>query len=72
MNNTKAPGEYGITSETFKEAFETFPIYITAMYNGCWRKGVFPKRWKRAKQIPVVKRGKEDSEEVTKFRPISL
>jgi retron-type reverse transcriptase len=42
------------------------------MYNGCLRKGVFPKRWKRAKLIPIVKPGKEDSEEVTKFRPISL
>ena len=42
------------------------------MYNGCLRKGVFPKRWKRTKLIPIVKPGKEDSEEVTKFRPISL
>jgi hypothetical protein len=42
------------------------------MYNGCLRKGVFPMRWKRAKLIPTVKPGKEDSEEVTKFRPISL
>jgi hypothetical protein len=33
------------------------------------RRGVFPKRWKRAKLIPIVKPGKEDSEEVTKFRP---
>jgi hypothetical protein len=72
MNNKKAPGEDGITGEIFKQAFETFPKYITAMYNGCLRKGVFPKRWKRAKLIPIVKPGKEDSEEVTKFRPISL
>jgi hypothetical protein len=42
------------------------------MYNGCLRKGVFPKRWKRAKMVPIVKPGKEDSEEVTKFRPMSL
>jgi hypothetical protein len=42
------------------------------MYNGCLRKGVFPKRWKRAKLIPIVKPGKEGSQEVTKFRPVSL
>ena len=42
------------------------------MYNECLRRGVFPKRWKRAKLIPIVKPGKEDSEEVTNFRPISL
>jgi hypothetical protein len=36
------------------------------------RKGVFPKRWKRAKLTPIVKSGKEDSEEEMKFRPTSL
>jgi hypothetical protein len=72
MNNKEAPGEDGITGEIFKQAFETFPKYITAMYNECLRKGVFPKRWKRAKLIPIVKPGKEGIEEVTKFRAISL
>ena len=71
VNNKKAPGEDGITGEIFKQAFETLPKYITAMYNGCLRKGVFTKRWKCAKLIPVVKPGK-DSDEVTKFRPIGL
>jgi hypothetical protein len=71
MNKQKAPGD-GITGEIFKQAFETFPIYITAMYNGCLQKGVFPQKWKRAQLIPIVKPGKEDSKEVTKFRPISL
>jgi hypothetical protein len=42
------------------------------MYNECLRKGIFPKRWKRAKLIPIVKPGKESSEQVTKYRPISL
>ena len=72
MNSKKAPEEDGITGEIFKQAFETFKKYITAIYNGCLRKGVFPKRWKRAKLIPIVKPGKEDSEEVTKCGPISL
>jgi len=42
------------------------------MYNGCLRRGVFPKRWKTAKLIPIVKPGKENSDEFSKFRPISL
>jgi hypothetical protein len=42
------------------------------MYNGCLRREVFPKRWKTAKLIPIVKPGKENSDEVSKFRPISL
>jgi hypothetical protein len=72
MNNKKAPGEDGITGEIFKQTLGTVPKYITAMRNGCLRKGGFPKRGKRAKLIPNVKPGKQDNEEVTKFRPISL
>jgi hypothetical protein len=71
LNNKKVPGEDGITGEIFKQTFEIFPKYITAIYNEFLRRRVFPKRWKRAKLIPTVKPGKEDSEEVTKFRPIS-
>jgi hypothetical protein len=42
------------------------------LYRGCLRRGVFPSRWKRAKLIPITKTGKENSDEVSKFRPISL
>jgi hypothetical protein len=42
------------------------------MYNGCLRRGVFPTRWKRAQLVPITKPGKENSEDVSKFRPISL
>jgi hypothetical protein len=42
------------------------------MYNGCLRRVVFPKRWKTVKLIPIVKPGKENSDKVSKFRPISL
>jgi hypothetical protein len=39
MNNRKAPGEDGITGEIFNLAFQTIPKFITALYNGCLRKG---------------------------------
>jgi hypothetical protein len=42
MDKRKAPGEDGITGEMYKSTFEIFPKYITAIYNGCLRKGVFP------------------------------
>ena len=50
----------------------TLPRYLTAIYNGCLKDGVFPKRWKKAKIIPRVKPGKQGSDEVNKFRPIRL
>ena len=58
MDKKKAPGEDGIIGEVYKSAFEVFPRYINAMYNGYLRRGVFPKRWKTAKLIPFVKPGK--------------
>jgi hypothetical protein len=72
LGDKKAPGVDGITGEIYKDAFKMFPNYITALYNGCLRQGSFPTRWKRAKVIPVIKPGKENSIEVSKFRPISL
>jgi hypothetical protein len=65
MGNKEAPGEDGITGEIYKSTFETFPSYITALYNGCLRRGVFPTRWKRAKLIPITKPGQENSEDVS-------
>jgi len=72
MKKKKAPEEDGITGEVFKNAFDIFPKYITALYNGRLRKGVFPKRWKVTKPIPIVKPGKENIDDVSKCRPISL
>ena len=48
MRNKKAPGEDGITSEIFKGLVEILPRYTTAIYNGCFRNGSFPTRWKKA------------------------
>jgi len=44
----------------------------TCNLNGCRREGVLTKRWKKARIVPIVKTGKEGSDEVNKFRPISL
>jgi len=71
MDKKNAPEEDGITGEIYEETFETFPRFITAMYNGCY-KVHFSKRWKRAKLIPIVKPEKENSEDVLKYRPLSI
>ena len=67
-----APEENVITGEVYKSAFENFPKYLTAIYNCCLWRGEFPKRWNKAKLIPTVKPGKENDNNVSKFRPISL
>ena len=72
MDYTKSPGEDGITSKILLQVTEIIPKSITAIYNACLKRGIFPKQWKRARIIPIVKPGKEDSLELTKFRPICL
>ena len=72
MNKNKAPGEDGITSDILQRAFNLLPKSTTAMYNRCLRTACFPRIWKRAKIIPIVKPGKETSDDISKCRPISL
>jgi len=43
MGNKKAPGEDAITGEIYKSTIDFFNC-ITAMYNECLRRGVFPVR----------------------------
>jgi len=69
---SKAPGEDGFNSDIFLEIFKRFSTVFTEIYNGCLRKGHFPKQWKSSIIIPIVKPGKEGSTDVTKYRHISL
>ena len=46
--NKNAPWLDCIPSEVFKSLAEILPRYITAIYNGCLRKGIFPKKWKKS------------------------
>ena len=66
MNNNKAPGIDGITGNIYKQVFNTVPTFLTALYNGCLKQGIFPTNWKEAKIIPCIKPGREKSTEVTK------
>jgi hypothetical protein len=72
MNKNKAPGEYSVTSDILHRALNLLPKSTTAMYNGCLRTACFPRIWKRAKTIPIVKPGRETSDDTSKYRPISL
>jgi hypothetical protein len=55
MDNKKAPCIDGITGEVYKSVFENSPEYLTAINTNCLNRGIFPKRWKTSKLIPIVK-----------------
>jgi hypothetical protein len=68
----KAPGQDGINSEMLLRVYKYFPLSVTDIYNECRTRGCFPNQWKRSIIIPIVKPGKENSKEPSKYRPISL
>ena len=70
MNKNKAPGADGITSGILQRAFNLLPNSTAAMCSGCLRTACFRRMWKRAKVIPIVKPGKETSDDISKYRPI--
>jgi hypothetical protein len=72
MDMNKAPGEDGITIDILLRTFNLLPKSTTALYSGCLRTACFPRKWKRAKITPIVKPGKETSDNICKYRPISL
>jgi hypothetical protein len=69
MGGKKAPGEDGIPSKVYKGLVEILPRYLTAFYNKCLKTRIFPKRWKKAVILPIIKPGQEGSDEISKFRP---
>jgi len=71
MDPKKAPGEDGITSAILLRVFNLLPKFVTAVYNSCLTKGIFPEQWKSALIMPIEKPG-NDRDNATRFRPISL
>jgi len=72
FDSKKTPGRDGINSEVLRRVFDQFPKYFTSVYNLCLSNGYFPDEWKVSLIIPLVKPGKEDCKQASKYRPISL
>jgi len=66
LKNKKAPGEDGIMGEIYKRVYKLLPSFTYTIYIVCLLAGCFPKRWKRAKIIPIVKPGKEKVQDASK------
>jgi hypothetical protein len=72
FNPKKAPGEDGLKSETILHVFRSFPSFLTEVYNKCLEEGCFPKQWKKSSIVPIIKLGKENNRDASKYRSISL
>ena len=72
INPSKTPGIDGITSNVIRRVFSVLPLFVTTLYNTCLLKGHFPKQWKISTIVPIIKPGKENCRDASKYRPISL
>ncbi|KAK9667493.1 hypothetical protein QE152_g41331, partial [Popillia japonica] len=72
MDSGRAPGKDGITSEILLRVYTIFPLFLTEVYNQCLIKAYITKEWKESIIVPIIKLGKENLEDVSKYCPISL
>lgn len=71
MQNKKAPGKDGIKPIILKKMPDVFFKFIATIFNWCLCNGYFPKQFKKAKVIPILKPGK-DKKLPNSYRPISM
>lgn len=71
LNNKKSTGIDKIPNIALKNLLENYIQYILTIFNNLLNNGYFPDRWKKAKVIPLPKKGKDPSR-VSSYRPISL
>lgn len=71
MKNKKSPGLDEINVITLKNMPHIFLKVLVDVYNFCLCNGYFPKLFKKAKVIPILKQGKNANSPLS-YRPISL
>ncbi|KAL1447787.1 hypothetical protein WDU94_010908 [Cyamophila willieti] len=71
LKNKKAPGHDMITNEIVKMFPWKAVLFLTAVFNACFRLGYFPSAWKHAEVIVLCKPNKPKNS-VGSYRPISL
>lgn len=71
LKNKKSPGLDGINNKCLKRLPKTGIKYFTNILNACLQLCYFPRVWKKAKTIPILKPNKPP-EYSSSYRPISL
>ena len=66
-----APGEDGIPYIMIRQLSQVSIQYLLDFYNHIYTNDTFPKKWKEAVIIPILKPGK-DSMDASSYRPIAL
>ena len=72
MNKSSSPGDDSITAQMIEEGWEAIKTRLLQIINGAFHQGYFPSKWKVAKVNFLKKPNKEDYEDPSSYRPISM
>lgn len=67
----KAPGPDGVPYMIIKQLAKTKPEVLKSVFDYCFREGVFPETWKRAKLV-LLRKGSKPLDQPSSYRPICL
>jgi len=71
LKSGKAPGFDGVPNILLKNLSRKATVFLTYIFNSCFKLSYFPKSWKHASVVPILKPGKDPSNPAS-YRPISL
>lgn len=72
MKMGKAPGLDGIMNAMISRVWQAIPEFVIGMYESCMSDGVFPRPWKRADVVALLKSPDKIRSDPGSYRPISL
>ncbi|EFA13507.2 Putative 115 kDa protein in type-1 retrotransposable element R1DM-like Protein [Tribolium castaneum] len=72
INGKKAPGLDGIKGDIVKRVWALRPDLMHRMYEQCVLEGTFPREWKKANVVVLLKSPDKDRAEIRSYRPICL
>ena len=72
MRMGNSPGMDAITNAMALQVAKSAPSFMKAMYSFCLSEGLFPKKWKEARVVALLKGADKDRAEPRSYRPISL
>lgn len=68
----KSPGIDGVTGEMWKQVFRVAPEYVESVIQECLREGYFPRVWKVAKVVILLKSPERMRNSLSSYRGICL
>lgn len=72
VRSRKSPGMDGLTGEMCKNIWKVIPEYLETLFSSCFRLGYFPREWKTARVVVLLKSPDKVRSNPRSYRGISL